>query len=608
MVRQVRTVPPSQGLTPRPFRRRTAVGQRIGGASTIKVLALAGGPLLLIGLLTWPMLFTNQGYAGEWINHLWFIWDQSLSIRENYYPSYFLVTYHHSIFYPEFAFYGGTLNTLVGALSLALGDAPIVAYVAAYLFGFAASYGGWYWMARMAGLGRWSAHAPGIVFITSAYYLTLIYERGDFAEFIAISTIPLMMAAALSILRSKQLSLGPALALCASSIIFGGSHPLTLLWGSSLITLTCVLALLFIKEARQLVTWPGVLRVAALFMLAMLVSAWSLLPAIAYEAHTRIYTGYSAWILTLREFQFLVATGRIFSLSRSLVKQEAWELPLELPILAMAWSLVSVIAFLRKGLPGPWGRLLLVCAAMATLITVMMTHVGIIIALPRAYGLMQFSYRLESYVILATSGAVLAGLALARRSQTRARYWAWAVVPVLTIGVVGAIQQVGAYPAYGDRRQAIEQHLQPGPREPALLLDYEDMALPVSSAKEPGVDFPVASVHHDQVSMIVHLRPGERVYSNIGAAPELVHVTGAKVVGRAYGNDVLEIGPSIAQPRGAAAGGKSPRWTEVISVTTASGPPFVIGRILTLGALFLLAGGLALLITRRIRARMGQAR
>gem|GEM_PF-4760743 len=38
----------------------------------------------------------------------------------------------------------------------------------------------------MFGLGRWLAHAPGIVFVTSASYLMIVYGFGDGPEFLAV--------------------------------------------------------------------------------------------------------------------------------------------------------------------------------------------------------------------------------------------------------------------------------------------------------------------------------------------------------------------------------------------------------------------------------------
>ena len=137
-----------------------------------------------------------------------------MAIKANHLPSLFL-NYPYGVLYPEYAFYGGTLYALTGTLSLALGNTPVATYVLTYLLGFAAAYGGWYWIARMVGLGRWWSHVPGLVFITSAYYLTLIYARGDWPEYIAVSTIPLMVASGLSVLRADRLRLWPALVLDA---------------------------------------------------------------------------------------------------------------------------------------------------------------------------------------------------------------------------------------------------------------------------------------------------------------------------------------------------------------------------------------------------------
>ncbi len=62
------------------------------------------------------------------MGQVWFLWQQSLAIRADHVPSLFL-NYPYGVFYPHFAFYGGTLYALAGTLSLALGNAPIETYV-----------------------------------------------------------------------------------------------------------------------------------------------------------------------------------------------------------------------------------------------------------------------------------------------------------------------------------------------------------------------------------------------------------------------------------------------------------------------------------------------
>jgi hypothetical protein len=126
------------------------------------------------------MLFTSAGMGEDWVSHLWFIWRQSLTIARDHQPSLFLnytsiealrpqVPPSESVFYPPYAFYGGTIYALAGTLALLLGNAPVAAYVLTYLIGFAPAYGGWCWLGRMAGLGRWAAQVPGLLFITSGY-------------------------------------------------------------------------------------------------------------------------------------------------------------------------------------------------------------------------------------------------------------------------------------------------------------------------------------------------------------------------------------------------------------------------------------------------------
>ena len=115
--------------------------------------------------LSWPMLTTESGMAQDWPNHLWFLWQQGLNIERDGIPSLYLAK-GATIFYPFFAFYGGTLYAIGGIFSAALGGAPVKVYVLFYMLGFAAAMGGFYWIARAAGVGRWLALVPGFIFVT----------------------------------------------------------------------------------------------------------------------------------------------------------------------------------------------------------------------------------------------------------------------------------------------------------------------------------------------------------------------------------------------------------------------------------------------------------
>jgi hypothetical protein len=589
----------------RPIRGRPSIRPSAIGPLLVPV-ALVGAPALLIGVLAWPILFSDSIFNGDWINHLWYLWHQSLTIRANHWPSLFL-NYSRAVFYPYYAFNGGTVYALVGTVSLLVGDAPLDTYIATYLLAFGAAYGGWYWMGRMAGLGAWRAHAPGLVFITSAYYLTLTYARGDWAELLGVSAIPLVMAAGLSVLRAERLRLWPALALAGSATCFFGSHNITALWGSTILTLAALAIVICVPRARREITRSGAIRVAAVAIPALLVNAWFLLPAFAYKSQTLIGSEYANARRLLLLTMPLVSSGHLFTLSRaSATRGDAFAL--SLPILVLAWVLAGVAIHLWTARGSPWTRALLAVCAVTVLVGVAMTHSGLILALPRLYTEVQFSYRLESYVLLGISGAVLAVLVLAQGGSARMRALRWTLVPVLAVSVVGAVQQTDAYPQGPERASALGTYLTP-PVTVEGLSDYLDVDLPhlVDARGRPAsIDFPPAAVHDDRVSTVVHLRPGRLYYTNIDGGPNLVHVTGAKIVGiDQEGNDVVRVEPATALERTAqTAGGRGgPRWSETITLGAADSLPVVLGRLLTIAGVLALAAELGLIAIRRWRGR-----
>jgi hypothetical protein len=597
-----------RGIQGEPSIRRLGIGsvKRVSVGAVARSPALVGGAaLLLVGVLCWPLIFSRAIFNGDWLAQLWFMSQQALAIRANHVPSLFL-NYPDGVLYPHYAFYGGTLYALTGTLSLLLGNAPVETYVLAYLLGFAAAYGGWYWMARSAGLGRWWAHVPGLVFVTSSYYLTLIYARGDWPEFIGVSMIPLVVAAGLSVLRADRLRAWPALALTVSSIFLFGSHSLTIVWGSTMIALVGLAILLCVPRARRVLTRAGAIRVAGLVIPAALLSAWFLLPAAAYESNTLIATEFPHWEALLRGTMGLVSTGHLFTLSRASASTPGAAFALSLPILAMAWALASLAIFLRRGLRGTWIRVSLICSVLTALLIVLMTHAGLILALPRAYATLQFSYRLESYVLLALSGTVLAILVLAMSGGREALLLRWALLPVLAVSVVGAIQQTDAYPAGGNRYTLLANIYTPrAPGAGEVLTDYVDVHLRVlndPNGRPPEVHFTPTAVHDNHVSEVVHLHPGQLVYTNLQGPPSLVHVAGAKIVGiNRAGYDVLEIGPATGAAQGTANRGATTP-TETVSLSPIDSLPVVAGRVLTLAAVAILLTQFLALAVRRRRA------
>jgi hypothetical protein len=558
-------------------------------------------PLLLVGVVAWPLLFSNATFNEDWLNHLWYIWHQSLTIQANHLPSFF-INYSHGVFYPVYAFYGGTLYSLAGALSLALGDAPMQAYLLTYLLGFFAAYAGWYWLARMFGLGRWLAHTPAIVFVTSGYYLMMVYGIGDWPEFLAISAMPLMIAASLAIIRADRLRLGATLALMASTIIFFGSHLLTTIWGTTLLVVAGVMLLACVPAARRRMHWRSLLRLALVIIPAALVNAWFLVPTAAYQSKTVVASSYLNFVRLMKQDMFLVSVPNLFTLSHSRVPGTI--VTTALPVLAMVWVLAGLGIALRARRRGTWMRVLLVLSAATTALLIMMTHSELILGLPRVYSTLQFSFRLESYVLLAIAGAVLAVLVLSRGDGRLSRLWTWLIVPILAVSVISAIQQTAGSLHRRDRELALSSYMTPT-FEREGLVNYVDNRLRLFKTHLPHLTFPPESVHNDRSAILVQATPGQLVDSNLRSPPEFVHVSGAKIVGvDLEANDVLEIGAGAGvTPHARVGSGHAPLPVARITVSSADSLPILAGRLLTLLALAVLAFEILLLATPRSASR-----
>jgi hypothetical protein len=597
-----------QPATVQPAAGRVAWQAAAIGRVTWQVAAVVG-PALLIGALAWPLLFTNSFFTESWLDHLWFIWHQSLTIRADHLPSLFLNS-ASGVFYPEFAFYGGTLYALVGTLSLALGDAPLQTYILTFLLAFAAAYGGWYWIACLAGLRGWSAHAPGIVFITSAYRITSLYAIGDWPEFVAVSMIPLMVAAGLSVLRAERTRPLPALALVGSTVVFFGSHNITILWGSTALALLGLAILIWVPQARRAVTRRGALRVIALAVPALFVNAWFLLPAIAYESHTLISSQYAHELALLRGTMQIVSAKYLFAISRSVTPPKGGvDFSVSLPTLAIAWVLGSIALLPRNARGGPWPRLLLILSGLTVLLGLLMTHRELLLALPRIYNQLQFSYRLESFVLLGISGALLAALAALQGTSRYRRLWTWTLAPILVVSAILGIQQADGYRQTTSRSLALSSYLNP-PLGGEELNNYIYVDLPIltdTRGRPPMVYFPPAAVHDNRVSATTHLPPGQLAYTNIAGGPNFVHVTGARIVGiTPTGDNVLEItrdpgAPRASLPRSGLAARRKPVPTETISLSPTHTTPIVLGRLLSLIAIVVLFGELAVLVARSLK-------
>lgn len=505
--------------------RQHAGRHRITPPPTVIAVLEALAVVALILFLTRQMIFAPRSVlsVGDFPTHAWYIHHQAETLRATHMPSLFL---HGSsgAFYPIFMFYGGTLFVAGALLSLLPGSSNYAAGGLLYAAAFAAAYGGWYWLARMAGVGRWLAHVPSVVYVTAPGVLTVLYVSQDLPEFVATAVMPLMVASALSVGRADSLRLGPAAALAASTIAFTGSHNLTLLWGTLFLAFGTAAIVAVVPSARTLIPLRGALRILAVVVPAVAVNAWFLLPDLFYSHDTAIAHRAADARARLRypidgaTLTHLLSPGR-----PDLEANQSYTLP----VLALAWALLTA-AIVRPRRSTPWPRLIVVLALSTLALAVFIDHVEVLAHLPSPFVLTQYGSRLITFPLCAICGALIAALALARP-------------PALWLGgLLTAVLVVGLFQT-ADQLRYVDRSAEPVRADLPLdglvsfgLGDYSDGT---SAIFRPRQKLARVTVGHGGVvdgrtTFTLPGRPGRKFLINVMAPAALIHVEGAKVIGR----------------------------------------------------------------------------
>ncbi len=341
----------------------------------------------------------------DFANHQWLVWVQDHAISASGRPTYFLHTGGGGggVFDPFFMFYGGTLYAIAGALSVLAGHRPGVAFEAIIVLSVAASYGGVLWLARQLGVRSWMAHAPAVTFVASAYYVTNLYGRGAWPEFVATSALPLLVASGVRIARSPRLEAVPCALFVASAIVASGSHSITLLWGS----ITFAVALVALRVALRRPLTVGRRRIAwlvALLGLALCANAWFLLPAVTYARDTQISSDPIPPWRASGEFNHprrLLFPDRHGSVSRNTPA-----LYVEAPVWMLGWALGALALLWRRVTPALRRAAFVFVMVLAALLALILVE-SLYDALPRVLAQIQYPYRLNTYVALAIAALVL---------------------------------------------------------------------------------------------------------------------------------------------------------------------------------------------------------
>lgn len=569
--------------TPPAWRERLRTPAEIGA-----VVAVAAVVFLLIR----PMLWKHQFVGFDWYAHLWYIWHQEGSIKDNIFPSLFNFN-QTGVFDPHYAFYGGTIYVVAALLALVFGH--VAAFALTWIGAFAMAEGGFYWLARMAGVNRVASHVPGVLFISSPWWLSSIYAWGSWGQAIAISSLVLVVASAISVLRSEELRLGPAVALAGSTTLYTGSHNLTMLWATTLGAFVLAFILICVPAARALLFQKrGLKRLALIMVPAILVNMWFLLPDIAYQAQTSIAanTAFAEGLVTTS--MFYVVPKYLFTLHNHNGIPGATHQSAQLPLLGVGWSVIAIVLYWR-GWRSKWLWMSVAFFALMIGVWQLMTRLDWILWTPSPYDRIQAPYRFESYIELGAGFLMVCALAAAARVKDVRRYWLLATIPVLLVTVLTGKALV-------DQPQQSPQVLppwnQPRPywaqdEPPYGAADYVDSRLPSVQVDPtmPRLQFDAVKAQKDHAaSATVQASPGQYVSSNLKAATWLLKLDGAHFVAiDAAGNGVLEVDKADAN------------GVAHISVKATNPAPVVVGRILTLVGILGLAFGAGAVVRQRRR-------
>jgi hypothetical protein len=229
------------------------------------------GALLSFGLIA-PFLFRENAWY-EWAFGYWLIVVQHNTIHASGLPSLFIHSSFTGLYYPSHIFYGGFGITVLGYLSLLV--TPWVAFVSSFVLAIFGAFVGLYWTASYLGLRTPVAVAFAAAGISVPYYLTDLYGRGAWTEFVAVSMVPLLLGSTIRFLvESKQGRSGKlALTLIAVSTSFiVGMHNITTLLGFSFLAVVAVPLVWTLGVGTD---WRRIARIAAALAIgAGLTATW----------------------------------------------------------------------------------------------------------------------------------------------------------------------------------------------------------------------------------------------------------------------------------------------------------------------------------------------
>jgi hypothetical protein len=512
-------------------------------AGRLTDLLVGGAVVLTVGA---PMFFTRDGFSQDFTNALWLVWVAGHHFGHSLWPSFFLNINAPGtttgVFYPEYAFYGGPLYAGAGVLSAMLFNQATIAYAAVTAAAMSAAYGGCWWLARQCGVRGLLAHVPAIVLLTSSYYSTDLYGRGAWSEFVAVSSIPLVVASAADLVRDRRWRVSSVLMLFVSVLAFTGSHNITLEWGA--IVLGAVTVCMFVAYRPSSLSWRQVGGVGALLLVSAGVNAWFLLPDIAYAGRTAITGGGFSWSYT----SFFDTIGVLLNPVRVVPSGSSTPaLYAQAPVWFILWGLIAGVWLCREEAMARLRRAWAIAGLGILVLLWLMLYQWPWEHMPHALQEIQFPYRLGSYVTLLSVGIVIVGVLATQRLASRPGHsigTLWSIRTLLVEAVVVSLilcvwqlwvpntHQSNYYKVRGNALASLTHT----PRTWGAAPDYADSSLPivpVVAGRSLDIDARLVNAAGNHVSADVTAPPGlQPILTNILGGPYLVDVRGVRVVGR----------------------------------------------------------------------------
>jgi hypothetical protein len=386
---------------------------------------LLGWPALVSGLpwwthdasahAPWSYQFSSQFWAGEWYPR--WLSEANGGLGS---PAFF---YYHPLPHLITAGVQGIAASHAAPLR-ALGSSAVVGLILSGLFAF-------WWLRHLAPL--WAATGAALCYLVMPYHLLLnLYTRGAFAEFWALTWLPLVLGFThRAALGGRYSVVGLAL---AYAFLITSHLPTTLVFS----LIPPVYAILVANGSQS---WGAGIRTAAGMFLGIGVAAVYLVPAmmlqyaVTIEELTRLHPYERAFFLkefTIPKFNGTGAAPRVF-----------WS------VLSMLCAGGCALVLCLKQFSGPEKRQAIFWSGIASLSVLMMLPLSKPVwELIQVLQIIQFPWRFGTVTSVATAALLALGIAAMKGAFSWRKVFVGQIVWVIIVGWVYATVMV-AWPALG---------------------------------------------------------------------------------------------------------------------------------------------------------------